>query len=197
MKIKKPSLSDILIIFGAILISVSVILLGAQVFLEGVNADRALSVFDALRGLIPTPYDASPDDRANTVMPAMEWEGENYCGLLEIPAYSARLPIGQVWDTSKVSKYPCRYSGSIYDGTLMIGGSDASGQLDLLGQIGAGDSVFVTDLTGARFALAVADAFRTKDISPSALLGLDADLILFARNSLSFDYTVVCCKFGK
>ena len=91
-----------------------------------------------------------------------------------------------------------RFSGSMYSGSLIIGGSDNPGQLDFMKLITGGDTVYLTDMTGGRYSYTVTEILKTTDVSHDNLAAGDAALVLFVRNTYGFDYTVVRCalKFG-
>lgn len=178
------------------------LLLAAIVLLIAAQVSKKQAVRDSER-IVATLYDLMPqihgevtDDRVNMMMPAMEIDGVSFCGILELPVYNARLPIRESWDRAAVLSVPCKYFGSIYDGSLMIGGSDSQGQFDFMQQITKGDRVYVTDLTGGRYSYTVSVVKKTGDVSTDYLLGINADLVLFARNTYSLDYTVVGCRLG-
>ncbi len=193
---KKGRLTNALLIVGAALVLLSLgILIGSRIF-DSIAADNARNLVIQLRQLMPPISDAAPDDRVNMAMASMEVDGENFCGILEIPAYNADLPVCSVWNTGSLSSYPCRFTGSIYDGSLIIGGSDGDGQFDFMKQITGGDLVYLTDMTGGRFRCTVTDVYRTDDVSSEHLMSLEADLVLFAKNTYSLDYTLVLCKIG-
>ena len=123
-------------------------------------------------------------------MPVLSIDGADFAAIIEVPAYSAKLPVYGRWDALKVSAYPCRYTGSMYDGSLVIG----MGESAVMQSISVGDAVYITDMTGLCYAYGVSDVIVTDDVSTEHLTSLDADLVLFARRSYSGEYTVVCCK---
>ncbi len=194
MKRPKFNLSTWGILLGALLIAASLIWLVTAELLQSSAVRDAQKAVAALRAAMPVPYDTVPDDRVEMTMPAMMVEGESFCGIIEVPAYSRELPIREVWDSGAVSVCPCRYMGSIYNGSLIIGGSDSQGQFDFIRKIGNGDKIFVTDMAGGRYTYAVTDIRRSDDVSTAYLTSIDFDLVLFAKNSFAFDYTVIRCK---
>lgn len=144
--------------------------------------------------LIPDQRTGVPDDRHNTEMPAMELGGTDFAGVVEVPLYNTVLPLGSTWDKYDTSKHPCIYTGSIYDSTLVIGGSQNPGQFDFMRWITGGDLVSVTDMTGLQFTYLVSDVQKTKDVTYENLTSQEADLVLFARDSYSLYYTLVLCR---
>ncbi|MBQ2729623.1 MAG: hypothetical protein IJF69_02490 [Clostridia bacterium] len=158
--------------------------------------EKAKDIVVKMKDLMPECYDCVPDGRVDLSMASLEIDGENFCAIIEIPQYKKVLPVRSEWSKGEVSKYPCRYLGSIYDASLIIGGSDNEGQFDFMKNITIGDEVFITDVEGQRYSYTVCDIGKTDDVSTEKLTELEADLLLFARNSYSFDYTVVYCKLN-
>ncbi len=194
MKRKKGA--NILLILGVALVVLSLgILIFSQVRGQKAATDARQLAAQLLQWMPPV-QNAAPEDRGNNGMPSMEVQGADFCGILEVPGYNTTLPVGSVWNAGSLYRYPCRFTGSIYDGSLIIGGSDSAGQLDFMKKITGGDWVYVTDMTGNRYRCAVHDVMRTTDVSAEHLQSLDADLVLFARNTYGLDYTLVLCNFG-
>ncbi len=191
----KLKLSDVGIIIGVLLVAASFVILIFSQITQKTAIRNAKDTVLVLQDLMPDTHTAAPDDRANTIMPAVEVNNESLVGIMEIPKYNTELPIRETWDKNKVSKYPCRYLGSIYDGSLIIGGSDNKGQFDFVRLIENDDAVIITDMTGGQYEYKVCDIRRVKDVSTEYLISLDTDVVIFVKNSFSFDYTVVCCKF--
>lgn len=150
---------------------------------------------DRLYDLMPEVKPAGWDDRVELGMPMLEVDGENYVGILEVLKYDSVLPVAAQWEPGRVSKHPHRYTGSVYDGTLIIGGSDNAGQFDFMKLITQGDTVQFTDVTGGRYTYRVTAIERTKDVSYENLKSQGA-LVLFARSTYALDYTVVRCELG-
>ena len=184
----------ILICVGIALIMVAVGLVLFSHFGGKMAQTNAKEIVSKMYSLMPNVKNGAPDNRSNVTMPMLEIDGEDFVGIIEVPNFSKTLPIYSKWNASKVTKYPCRYMGSMYDGSLIIGGCDNDGQFDFVKEISNGDTVLVTDTTGLRFKYTVTDINRTKDVSTENLTSQEADLILFARNTYSLDYTVIYCS---
>lgn len=192
-KVNGGKLTRILTVAGIALILASVVLIGISAITEKRAEKRAGEIVETLRSLMPEAADGVPDDRVNLTMPMLELDGENFVGIFEIPKYESALPICGVWESGKVSDYPCRYIGNMYDGSLIIGGSDNQGQFDFTKLITADDVVYITDVTGLRYSYVVTEISKTTDVSTENLVSSEADLVLFARNTYSLDYTVIRC----
>lgn len=157
------------------------------------NEENALSIVEELWSVIPSAKTAIPDDRANTEMPSLELNGTDFCGIIEIPSVDCVLPISARWDEHNIEKYPHRFFGSVYNKSLIIGASDNKAQFDFLKTISPGDKVFITDVTGARYVFSVDTIEKSDSVDFEYLSSLDSDLILFAKNTYGFDYTLIRC----
>ena len=148
-----------------------------------------------LRELIPEPQGTVPEERRDNTMSTLAIDGIDYIGILELPQYGSALPICADWGNS--SKYPCRFSGSIYDRTLQIGGTTQKGQYDFYRDISVGDSVFFTDVEGNRFSYTVTDIRYEKNADKSTLQRKNSSLTLFIKNIYAFEYIIIYCDVAK
>lgn len=189
------TLTRVLTVLGILLICGAVLTVVVSQVVQKKAAEKAEQIVSELRTLMPEIQNGVPDDRFHTAMPMLEIDGSNFAGIIEVPAYGTELPIYGTWDRGKVSQYPCRYFGSIYDGSLIIGGSDNAGQFDFMKIITGGDMICVTDVTGARYTYVVTDIEKTSDVTTENLTAGEADLVIFARNTYALDYTVVRCQW--
>ena len=182
-------------LIGVVFILFAVFLVFAYEITSSRNAKNAKNVVPVILSLMPEATDGVLDDRVNKDMPALEVEGENFVGIVDVPAYSVSLPVKSAWDKWDVLKYPCRYEGSIYEENLIIGGCDNEGQFDFLENISIGDSVFITDVTGARYSYAVSDIKDIKKASKDEFYNFEYDVLLFSKKTFGKGYTVAACKF--
>ena len=155
------------------------------------SAQRAADCVQMLRTLMPEPQGAILEERTENSMPVLSLDGTDYVGILELPSHASSLPVCADWGHS--SKQPCRFSGSIYDGTMQIGGTSQKGQYPFYREISVGDAVYFTDMTGNRYTYAVKDIRYEKHANQSALASEDAVLVLFIKNIFAFEYVIVFC----
>jgi len=195
---RSGKITRIILILGVILILGALLITLVPMVSQKVASSKNVEILERMNLLLPEVRAGVYDDRVDVDMPSAEIDGMNFVGIIEIPLHDVKLPIYASWDSSKVGRFPCRYMGSIYDGSLIIGGSDSADQLDFSKTISIGDAVFVTDMTGARYSYKVTWVKLTDDVSTEQLISTEADLVLFVRNSYSLDYAVVSCdKYGK
>lgn len=155
------------------------------------SAKRAADCVQMLRTLMPEPQGAILEERTKNSMPVLSLDGTDYVGILELPSHASSLPVCADWGHS--SKQPCRFSGSIYDGTMQIGGTSQKGQYPFYREISVGDAVYFTDMTGNRYTYAVKDIRYEKHANQAALASEDAALVLFIKNIFAFEYVIVFC----
>jgi len=87
--------------------------------------------------------------------------------------------------------YPKRFSGTVYDNSLVIGGYYCKGQFDCLTRLDNGNIITVTDMTGAQFSYEIKDIIRKKDVDSKFLNNNSFDITLFVYSPKSFDYIIV------
>ncbi len=88
-------------------------------------------------------------------MPTVEIDGAEYLGMLRVDALGLELPVSSVWDGAELGVAPCRYSGTVYGGDLVVVGSDADSQLGPLSELAGGEEVVLSDMLGNDFAYVV------------------------------------------
>ena len=112
-------------------------------------------------------------------MPTVEIDGRDYIGLLEIPALELLLPIISEWSYDNLKLVPCRYSGSMYSGDLVIAGHNYRSQFASLIDLQPGDGVIFTDADGNVFSCQVAETEILGPTDIEAMESGDWDLTLF------------------
>ena len=188
---KKVSIFQVV---GIGLIVCSFVLLGTSKLLAWKAQRSTAIVVEEIEGLLPERIEGSMEDYTNMSMPVIQIDGQDFSGLIDVPAFGVTLPIYDLWDSAKITSFPCRFFGSTYDGSLVIGGSDQSGQFDFCSKIDLGAHVCVTDLTGAEFDYRVTKISRSKTADADVLINDQPGLTLFVRDQYSLDYIVVRCS---
>ena len=193
MKNQKRSIfQSICLLAGAVMMAAALVTLVFWQWNIHASAKAAVEHVHTLRTLIPEPQGAMPEARRDNSMPVLSLEGEDYIGILEIPAFGSALPVGAHWGNS--SRYPCRFSGSVYDRSIRIGATTQAGQYDFYREISVGDSLYFTDMTGNRYSYTVADIRYTRHADEENPDSREADLMLFLQNVYAFEYIQIYCK---
>lgn len=193
MKNQKRSIfQNICLLAGAVMMAAALVTLVFWQWNIHASAKAAVEHVHTLRTLIPEPQGAMPEVRRDNSMPVLSLEGEDYIGILEIPAFGSALPVGAHWGHS--SRYPCRLTGSVYDGSIRIGATTQAGQYDFYRDISVGDALYFTDMTGNRYGYVVADIRYTRHADEENPDSREADLMLFLQNVYAFEYIQIYCK---
>ena len=147
-----------------------------------------------LQALIPEPQNAVPEERRDNTMAVLSVDGIDFVGIVELPRYGSALPVCADW--GEVSKYPCRFSGSIYDGTMQIGATTQKGQYDFYRERSLGDTVCFIDMEGNRYTFTITSLRYEDHADQTALQQRESALTLFIKNIYSFEYLIVFCDIS-
>ena len=188
---KNDVIRKILIIIGVCLLAAAIVLLFAWQWNIHTAEQKVKEYVNVIRELIPEPQGAVPEVRRDNTMSTLSIDGTDFVGILELPRFKSVLPVCAEWGNP--AKYPCRFSGSVYDRTMQIGGTSQKGQYNFHRDISVGDSVFFTDIEGNRFSYTVTDIRYEKNADQSTLQRKDASLTLFVKNVYAFEYVIIYC----
>lgn len=141
--------------------------------------------------LIPDSQGAVPEERRDNTMPILSIDKTDFIGTLEMPQYKTVLPVCAKW--GKLTKYPCQFRGSIYDGTMQIGATTQKGQFDFYREISVGDTVLFTDVEGNSYTYSVTQLRYAKHADSNTLNREEASLTLFVKNVYAFEYLIISC----
>ena len=157
----------------------------------GSSVKQAEYYADTIRTLIPEPQGAVLTERRDNNMSTLSIDDINFVGIIEMPRYESVLPVCADW--GNLSDYPCRFSGSVYDRTMQVGGTSQKGQYDFYRDISVGDTVFFTDMEGNRYEYAVTDIKYENNADQNTLNRNDSALTLFIKNIYAFEYIIISC----
>ena len=155
------------------------------------SIEKSEEYVKTIKTLIPRPQGAVLEERNNNALPSLTVDGKDFVGIIEMPRYESALPVGADW--GNLTKYPRRFDGSIYNGTLQIGATTQKGQYDFYREISVGDTVIFTDVEGNRYTYAVTNLRYEKHADQTALNREESELTLFIKNVYDFEYLIVSC----
>lgn len=179
---------------GKVLITAGILLLTGALILTGYNiyddfraaaaADKVLeSLQQQMSSMeIPDTDDSELPDyilNPDMEMPVIEVDGKEYIGILQIPALNLSLPVMSQWSYEGLSIAPCRYSGSAYQGHLVIAGHNYQSCFGPLKSLSAGEQVIFTDVKGRSFLYETAGIEIVNSADFDEMLSDEWDLTLF------------------
>ena len=180
---------------GFLLVFLSLALFLGFELVTAQNLKKTEKLAEKLESIFIHPVEGHPENYSNAVMPLLQLDGTDFVALMQAPAFGVSLPVGSEWSTENIYRYPCRFWGSAYDGSLVIGGTDGTGQLAFCGRLDLGDVITITDMAGTQFTYEVVKIQRSSQADSEKLLEGDWDLTLFVRDSSTLDYILVRCWF--
>lgn len=108
-------------------------------------------------------WEPSPEE---VPVETVEIDGNRYIGFLTIPALSLELPVMENWDYDLLKIAPCRYSGTLKDGDLVIAAHNYKRHFGRLSELSVGSEVLFTDAAGSstKFAVAELEILQPEDV---------------------------------
>ena len=190
-KINKPVIQKFCVLSGICLLLIGVLLLISWQWNIYSSAQKSETYVETLRNLIDEPQGTVPEERTDNRMPILSIDKTDFVGILEMPRFESALPVGANW--GNLTKYPCRFNGSIYNGTMRIGATSQKGQYDFYREISVGDTVIVTDVEGNTYTYAVTNLKYESHTDQNTLSREKSALTLFIKNVYDFEYLIVSC----
>lgn len=149
--------------------------------------------FNPPAATLPLPVrDPAEQEDPEPAMPTRTLSGYDLVGILRVPAAGIELPVLSQWSYPLLNVAPCRYSGSVETGDLVILGHNYRSHLYALKQVAEGDSVEFTDAQGVTHRYVVAEVEIIKG-SESGKLPSEYPLTIFTCTSDSRHRIVVRC----
>lgn len=160
----------ICIALGLLLIVTAACMTGYNLWDDARASASASEGYERLEALIPKAEAVwQPTNNAEEVwypdyvlnpdmeMPAIEIDGNEYIGTLEIPALELSLPVLSEWSYPNLKLAPCRYTGSVYKDNMIIAAHNYTRHFGNLKELAIGDTVLFTDSDGNVFSYAVSE----------------------------------------
>ena len=140
------------------------------------NYQTALPEDPAATDAPGSPADGEEGD--DTPMASRTLSGYDLVGILRVPSVGVELPVLSRWSYPLLNVAPCRYSGSVETGDLIILGHNYKSHLQPLERVAVGDDVQFTDVNGVtcRYVVAAVDIIHK---SESEKLASDYPLSIF------------------
>lgn len=134
--------------------------------------------------IIPDLPDQTDTETTAEQIQLVSVEGEDYIGVLDIPALGLSLPVMDNWSDPKLKKAPCRYSGSFLTDDMIIAGHNYKRHFGPLNQLRQGDLITFTDVDGF--------VYHYQVVAVETLEGTDIE----GMKSGNWDLTLFTCTYG-
>ena len=180
-------------VLGALLLLLGLGALIAQQLLIRNNTTANENVTQQIRQILPEGSTGTMVDYSSPEMPVLQLEDTDYVCLLEVPTFGLELSIHDQWDPGILTTQPSRFWGSIYDGTLILGGSNHEGQFAFCSLLDVGDPIHITDMQGTQFRYRVEKIQRSASADFEVLSNSEYPLTLFVRERYENRYIIVRC----
>lgn len=112
-------------------------------------------------------------------MPTLQIGKQSYIGYIELPTLGLSLPVMSEWSYPKLRIAPCRYTGSVYDDSLIILAHNYTRHFGGIKDLAIGDPVQFIDAEGNIYQYTVAkhETLEKKDVRE--MVDNEYDLTLF------------------
>ena len=158
------------------------------------SASEVNSIYLKISEKIPSRTVGISGEYSTLEMPVLQVDNKDYVCLLEVPDFDVEIPINNNWDKVLFAKTPSRFWGSAYDGSLVIGCNNVSGQLNFCSKIDLGEKIVITDMLGTEFSYKVAKIERIKSPKFEEISSKEYAFTIFQQEKLSSTYIIVRCQ---
>ena len=156
-------------------------------------AQKDTATIDAAEEVVLPDYLRDPEME----MPVQTIDGQDYIGVLSIPALNLELPVISQWSYPGLRVAPCRYQGSAYTDNLIIAAHNYSSHFGNLKTLREGDSIFFVDVRGNAFSYEVAALETLAPTATEEMASGDWDLTLFTCTVGGQSRVTLRCIRGK
>ena len=165
MKSRRRKLGLLLILAGTAMLAGCILLIRRNMQESDHAAENAAAALAALADQIPEqpdtiqlpelyrqseqkPLSETEFMTSDHEMKVLSWNGDDYIGILTVPALGLELPVFAEWDYSRLRSGPCRYYGTTETHDLVIAGHNYTSVFGRLQSLSPGDSISLTDADG-------------------------------------------------
>lgn len=127
-------------------------------------------------------------------MPEVELDGLSCIGTIEIPSLDIKLPVTSTFNYSLMKQAPCRYSGSVYKGNMVIAAHNSWFHFGRIHSLDPGSKVVFTDALGNQFVYHVAVVESLTPDSVEDMISSNYPLTLFTCTLDAKNRVTVRCK---
>ena len=194
---------------GKIMMSLGLILMLGAAALTGYNQwddqragqesqNQAISLIQEIQSqklqIVEVPAAHKQDgNTGEDILRIAKLDGTYYMGVLTIPKLGRVLPVQCECSPENLRNAPCRYSGDVRGGELVICAHNYRNHFGGLSGLTAGDSVVFTDLEGKQIFYEVREILTTQATDVEGMISSGYDLTLFTCNYGGQERVTVRC----
>ena len=145
-------------------------------------------------GPTPAPETEAEAEPEIPEMATADYHGIEMIGIIRVPDCGVELPVLSDWNYTKLEYAPCRYSGNLFAGDLIIMGHNYSSHFSPLHRIETGDSVEFEDVNGVIYPFTVAEIEYLGKTDTERLPG-EYPLTLFTCTASGQNRFVIRCGY--
>ena len=149
---------------------------------EAITAEHAQGALSPAE--MPSELFPVEEPFVDTTMATMEIDGYRYVGFITIPDLDLELPVMEEWDYDRLKIAPCRYSGTLLGGDLVIAAHNYLSHFGHLMELAVGSEILFTDVNGGTTRYRVAEL---EILQPTAVEDMTAG---------EYDLTLFTCTYG-
>lgn len=156
------------------------------------STENSNSGFDSeLDSGLDTEFDFPDDTQSGDSF--IEINGDMYIGVISMPTLNLNLPINSAWSNAALKNTPCRYSGNIYDNTLVIGAHNYASHFRNISGLLIGDLVIFLCAEGTEHLFEVVSLETVPPSYRESVIFSDYDLTMFTCTFDGQERIVVRC----
>lgn len=170
-----------------------------EAYIAGENARLLLQeLSDSIReNRESTMYDTVVPEPVTGQMPQLTVSGHATVGVLQIPSVQLELPVQDTWSYELLKISPCRYSGSLDGGDLILLGHNYVSHFAPLRRVKAGEAVEFCDVTGTRHKFVVSAMETLKATELERLTATEYPLSIFTCTRDGVSRFVLRCDYAR
>ncbi|MGL4874532.1 MAG: sortase [Clostridium sp.] len=184
----KRKISNILIIIGALFIIIASIITISNIYKDYKGKKESKNMLELLEKNINLE---DTKIRGEGRMKSVEIKGKHYIGLLEIKEINLKLPIQLDWSYESLETSPCRYSGSVYDDTMVLMGHNYNSHFSTIKKLKEGSEIKFIDVEGIEYKYKVEKLESLHKTKVEEMVSGNWDLTLFTCSYNRIDRVAV------
>ena len=187
-----------LITLGLVMSISAAVIFAMYAYQADIAGDNAQILLDTLTEEIKerkeiNRYDTAEQEEPATELPQATMAGYELVGIIRAPSLGLELPVLDSRSYELLQISPCRYSGSVEGGDLILLGHNYKRHFAPLKKIGIGDIVEFCDVNGKIYTYKVTETEILQKTELERLTASDCDLTLFTCTNGGYSRFVVRC----